>query len=143
MTPAVALLQAFDPPLLGTEAVHQRGAYAVAWDAEGRVLIVQTETGRFYLPGGRIEAGEKPADALAREIHEECGFGSEVGSPIYAAEQPIFGGTVRLDATCWEARLTDAAGNRPEHRVMWLRPAEAALCLHRASDRQALALSRR
>ena len=139
MTLALALVD--NAPPSRAQAARQCGAYGLASDAQGRVLVVQTETGRFYLPGGRIEAGENPAETLVREIQEECGFACEVGAPIFAAEQPIFGGTVRLAASYWRARLTGAAGNAPEHRVLWLRPAEAAACLHRASDRQALALS--
>lgn len=41
--------------------------------------------GGFELPGGKIDEGEEPLDALAREIHEELGtrlsFGPEVLTP--------------------------------------------------------------
>jgi 8-oxo-dGTP diphosphatase len=45
---------------------------------EGRVLLVKRniDPGRGYwcLPGGFIEAGESPQDAVVREVEEETGF---------------------------------------------------------------------
>jgi 8-oxo-dGTP diphosphatase len=45
---------------------------------DGRVLIAQRPPGKhlaleWEFPGGKIEAGESPADALHREIEEELG----------------------------------------------------------------------
>ncbi|MFE6774889.1 NUDIX domain-containing protein [Streptomyces sp. NPDC057702] len=49
---------------------------SVAWlhVRDGRLLTVRTQ-GRdvFYLPGGKLEAGESGARALARELAEELG----------------------------------------------------------------------
>jgi len=117
---------------------RQQGAYAVVRDGDGRVLVVQAETGRCYLPGGRIEAGESHAEALKREIGEECGWSAEVASLIHEQDQPIFGGTIEVAATYWEARLTSPREGTPEHEMRWLDPAEALRRLHRAADRRAL-----
>jgi 8-oxo-dGTP pyrophosphatase MutT (NUDIX family) len=41
---------------------------------DGAVLLVSnTRSGRFYLPGGGVEPGESLAEALAREVWEEAG----------------------------------------------------------------------
>lgn len=117
---------------------RQRGAYGVVMDGDGRVLVVKAGNGRSYLPGGRIERGETPAEALAREIGEECGWSAEVRTRICEDEQPIFGGAVTLSATYWEARLTQPLDVSPEHSFRWIDPAEALRCLHRRSDREAL-----
>jgi 8-oxo-dGTP diphosphatase len=45
-------------------------------DPDGRVLLAQRPPGKsmaglWEFPGGKIEAGERPEDALIRELHEE------------------------------------------------------------------------
>ena len=47
--------------------------------ADGAVLLAQRPPGKPYagyweFPGGKLEAGETPAHALARELHEELGI---------------------------------------------------------------------
>ncbi len=61
-----------DPPLT-------RVAAAVVLDTAGRVLLAQRPHGKAYagyweFPGGKLEPGESPAVALARELHEELGL---------------------------------------------------------------------
>jgi 8-oxo-dGTP diphosphatase len=53
-------------------------AVAILTRPDGRALLAQRPAGKVYggwweFPGGKIEAGEAPARALARELHEELG----------------------------------------------------------------------
>jgi len=48
-------------------------------DPDGRVLIAQRPEGKnmaglWEFPGGKVEAGERPEDALIRELSEELGI---------------------------------------------------------------------
>jgi mutator protein MutT len=57
----------------------------LARDGAGRVLLTrrradQAMGGKWELPGGKIEPGEAPRDALERELREELGCGSEIGA---------------------------------------------------------------
>jgi 8-oxo-dGTP diphosphatase len=54
-------------------------AAAVVLDGDGRVLLAQRPQGKslaglWEFPGGKIEVGERPEAALARELHEELGI---------------------------------------------------------------------
>jgi 8-oxo-dGTP diphosphatase len=52
-------------------------------DADGRVLITQRPEGKamaglWEFPGGKVEAGETPEQALVRELQEEIGVETKV-----------------------------------------------------------------
>ncbi len=56
-------------------------ATACLLDDAGRLLIVRKQgTQLFMLPGGKIEHGEAPLDALKRELQEELGLKMESSS---------------------------------------------------------------
>jgi 8-oxo-dGTP pyrophosphatase MutT (NUDIX family) len=123
----------------GAALQAQSGAYGLILDGEDRVLLVRVGNGRFYLPGGRIEPGETPEQALAREVEEECGLSVRVGESLGEAFQPVFDGSVMLRASYWRAHIIGLAHEEPEHQLLWTPRAEAASRLHRAADAHMLA----
>jgi len=53
----------------------------------GRVLLTQRKkgshlAGAWEFPGGKVEAGEDPRDALVRELKEEIGIDVTVSDPV-------------------------------------------------------------
>ena len=52
------------------------GVFAAITDEEGRILCVRMNyaTRAWTTPGGRVELGESPLDALKREVLEESGL---------------------------------------------------------------------
>ena len=63
--------------------------------------------GRFELPGGKVEPGEQPIDALHREIAEELGVRIEVGGLLPG---PLDGDWPIIDdmtMRVWWARLAE------------------------------------
>jgi 8-oxo-dGTP diphosphatase len=69
------------------ERSYQRraAAYAVILDEKLQVACV-TEESRLFLPGGGLEAGEDPMQAVHREVAEECARTLEIISPLDSAE---------------------------------------------------------
>jgi 8-oxo-dGTP diphosphatase len=64
-------------------------------DRDGRVLVQQRPPGKpmaglWEFPGGKLEAGETPAAALIRELHEELGIDVEAAclAPAAFASEP-------------------------------------------------------
>jgi ADP-ribose pyrophosphatase YjhB (NUDIX family) len=70
----------------GPDGLHRAqrfAAYAVARDADGRVLLTRIAegypgAGRWHLPGGGTDYGEAPGPALLRELREETGQDGEL-----------------------------------------------------------------
>jgi len=65
------------------------------YDAAGRVLIAQRPAGkalagRWEFPGGKLDEGEAPYDALVRELREELGVEVHAAERLmrYAYEYP-------------------------------------------------------
>lgn len=57
---------------------------------QGKVLLTKRSDakavapGAFHLPGGHVEEGEQPDEALRRELREELSLSAAIGSPFAA-----------------------------------------------------------
>ena len=84
------------------------GAYALCVDPAGRVLLARMGTGadrgRWTLPGGGVEPGEHPDQAVLRELYEETGL-------VCAAPGPVLG----IFSTVYEQSAARPSG--PVHHV--------------------------
>jgi len=93
---------------------------------DGRVLAARRSSpvraqGRWELPGGKVETGEVPEDALVREVREELGCTVRVTGRL-TGEQPV-GRRLRLRVL--RAVLTDGEPTPREHDALrWLGPEE-------------------
>jgi 8-oxo-dGTP diphosphatase len=135
----------------GRVYVPRPGAYGLVSDGQGRIAVLQTPRGGF-LPGGGIEAGESPEEALRREVREECGFGVTVGERLgEAAEYRCTEGhafAIRKDCVFFAATLhTETAGEtgaatEADHALRWLTPSEAEEQLAHGSQKWIVRQSR-
>ena len=106
----------------GTACVPRRAAYAIIRRADGRVAAVR-EGGEWFLPGGGLEAGETPEQALAREADEELGRSLHIGERVADVLEYFYSGAdacwYSMTATFFRAELEPRDG-APEPE--WLDP---------------------
>ena len=75
---------------------------AVLRDARGRILLARRTAGRdlagaWEFPGGKVEPGETPQQALARELDEELGIRLRASTPLVAVPQAYPNKRILLD----------------------------------------------
>jgi 8-oxo-dGTP diphosphatase len=79
--------------------------------------------GMWEFPGGKIEPGESPQDALRREIVEELQCQVVVGEPVTTTSHEYDFGTVNL--TTFYCELVNGTPVLSEHEaVRWLHPSD-------------------
>jgi ADP-ribose pyrophosphatase YjhB (NUDIX family) len=99
-------------------------AIAIVRDNEGRVLTVTRPEPPHEqaLPGGHVEDGETPCEAVARELAEECGVRAAVVRHIETTSSPTSGMPVDIfDVVEWSGTPSDVEGAGD---VSWLTPLE-------------------
>lgn len=96
---------------------------AIIVSEDGRVFATQRGYGEFKdgweFPGGKVEAGESPQEALAREIREELDTEIEVGELLDTVEYdyPAF----HLSMGCYVCRIRSGELHLLEHEAArWL-----------------------
>ena len=128
---------------IGHDFVLMPAVGALIRNDAGRVLLVQHVEGRWQIPGGAIDPGERPADALRRECMEEAGVEIRVGRILGAFGGPEHrityanGDEVGWVTSIFEAELV-AGQPHPDHdetqAVGWFAPDEVdALDMHPAT----------
>lgn len=112
-------------------------AYGVCHDERGRVLLVRASArsarpGTWFLPGGGIEHGEHPADAVVREVAEETGLAVAIVRIVDVAAELVARPPYleHTDGVIYELAVTGGA-LRPETEgssdlAEWVAPAAAA-----------------
>ena len=100
---------------------------AIIFDEQGRIFTTQRGYGEWKdwweFPGGKIEAGETPQQALHREIHEELDAEIEIGPLLRTIDYdyPDF----HLTMHCFRCTLATDRLTLLEHEAAkWFAPSE-------------------
>ena len=115
------------------------GAYGLVRRGGAVLLVWDQADEQWYFPGGGIEAGESPEEALAREVTEETGFRLVSSAPLAIVDQPTVKGVTK-ECHFFLAELDDADPGPAEHESEWVPLTEAATGMENASQ-VALALT--
>lgn len=116
------------------------GAYAIIFNSKQEIAVVETPTG-FFLPGGGIEKGESPEQALRRENQEEIGMKTKILKNIGQASQYLYS---KIEKRAFNkighfylAELIGPPGEatETEHWLVWLTLEEAMIKLNHEFQR--------
>lgn len=103
---------------------------AIIEDGEGRVLLAQRPPGKrleglWEFPGGKVEAGETPIDAIARELKEELSLEISIRRSLGAFDYTYEWGSITLHVFV----VHPLNAPRPSEDVQvfkWVEPARVA-----------------
>lgn len=132
-------------PKTGRRYTLRPGAYAIL--PRGNALLLTCQIGPLpdiQLPGGGIDPGESPLQALHREVQEETGW--RIARPVRLGAFRRF--TYMPEYDLWAEKLCHvfvahpvrqiAAPVEPDHETMWLTQTDAIAVLGNDGDRRFL-----
>jgi 8-oxo-dGTP pyrophosphatase MutT (NUDIX family) len=118
---------------VGNDLLFMPSVASVIRDDEGRILLVRHVEGRWLLPGGGVEPGERPAEAARRECAEEAGITVEplrifgvYGGPEYRLTYAN-GDDAAWVITVFESRIVEGRPRPSDDEttdVGWFTPAQ-------------------
>jgi 8-oxo-dGTP diphosphatase len=97
-------------------------------EADGKLLVCQRRrTDSFGLmwefPGGKLEPGETPAQALARELQEELGVEAKIGPEMFRTRHQYSELGEAIDLIFFSATVTPAnIRNQAFETMEWRQP---------------------
>jgi len=135
-----------NPPVRGKNYVLRRGVYALL--PSGRDLLVTFQNApfeEFQLPGGGVEIGESPIQALHREVLEETGW--KIANPRRLGAFRKF--TYMPEYDQWAEKLCEVFLAHPvralgpalevDHQAVWMSVIDASQLLGNSGDRDFVA----
>jgi 8-oxo-dGTP diphosphatase len=112
-------------------------------DVRGRILLSRRTEGRdlaglWEFPGGKIDPGESPEAALARELHEELGIRADIGVPLITVPQLYPDKRLTLDVR-HIGQWAGTATGREGQALAWVPPHKLARYPMPPADRPVVA----
>lgn len=119
------------------------GAYAILPSTEGLLLTHQSSPApEIQLPGGGVDPGESPVQALIREVYEETGW--RIARPLRLGAYRRF--TFMPEYDLWAEKLCliymaspvrcHGHPTEPEHTALWMSITDAQTKLSNSGDRE-------
>ena len=118
---------------------------AAVIESHGRILACQRRKNdafglKWEFPGGKVQPGEQPAQALARELKEELGVEAAIGEEVYRTRHRCAEMARELELIFFttQANETDMR-NLAFEEMRWVRPEDLADLDFLPADRELVA----
>lgn len=114
-------------------------------ERDGRLLICQRRKGDVYplkweFPGGKIQSGETPPQALTRELEEELGVRAVIGPEIYRTQHTYDAPHREVDLLFFVAELgKQEPRNLAFEQILWVGRSELQKYDFLEADRELIA----
>lgn len=115
---------------MGGQLVISAGVDAIVRNERGEILLIRrSDGGTWDLPGGAVEPGETPSEALLREVREETGldvgivsvagvFGGKTFRHTYPDGQHVEAFSVTFECEILRGELVSRDGEASEFRFV-------------------------
>ncbi|WP_432949282.1 NUDIX domain-containing protein [Kribbella sp. CA-253562] len=119
---------------IGASAALRAGAAAAVLDGDRLLLTQRSDNGEWCLPGGGIDAGERPAETAEREVFEETGLRVRATDLLGVYSNPDIvvvypdGNRVQILGVLFRAEVVEGTAGLSDEvtEVGWFTAAEAA-----------------
>ena len=129
----------FGEKINGVTYTERPGAYAIINDGHNKFAFLEVR-GRYFLPGGGIDAGDSAEQTVIREAQEEMGAQVVVGKEICSAGEYLYSKSedehFHIAGVFFEARVEGQTqgGIEDDHKLTWLTLEEARPNIARQSQ---------
>ncbi len=118
---------------------------AAVIESHGRILACQRRKNdafglKWEFPGGKVQPGEQPAQALARELKEELGVEAAIGEEVYRTRHRCAEMARELELIFFTAQANETdMRNLAFEEMRWVRPEDLADLDFLPADREFVA----
>ncbi|MGB9334180.1 MAG: (deoxy)nucleoside triphosphate pyrophosphohydrolase [Candidatus Acidiferrales bacterium] len=118
---------------------------AAVIESHGRILACQRRKNdafglKWEFPGGKVQPGEQPAQALARELKEELGVEAAIGEEVYRTRHRCAEMARELELIFFTAQANETdMRNLAFEEMRWVRPEDLADLDFLPADRELVA----
>ena len=118
---------------------------AAVIESHGRILACQRRKNdafglKWEFPGGKVQPGEQPAQALARELKEELGVEAAIGEEVYRTRHRYAEMAREIELIFFAAQANEKdMRNLAFEEMRWIRPEDLADLDFLPADREFVA----